>query len=150
VTSDSRHRGREFRGVSAATPNLEEAEEILGRGLGDAAGLEEAGPRLLSALGSDEVLITRGSRGMVLFRAGEPPAEIPVFGSDQVSDVTGAGDTVIAAFTLALASGADPLRAALVANAAAGLVVMKQGTATVSPGELLAALKGAAAPRGAE
>ncbi len=142
VTSDSRHRGREFGGVTAATPNLEEAEEILGRRLDDGApGLAEAGGRLLASLGAREVLITRGSRGMVLFREGEPPVEIPVFGTDQVSDVTGAGDTVIAAFTLALASGAGSLEAALVANAAAGLVVMKQGTATVSAAEIQDALR---------
>ncbi len=149
VTADSRHRGREFSGVTAATPNLEEAEEILGRRLDDgASGLGEAGARLLSSLGAREILITRGSRGMILFRSGEPPVEIPVFGSDQVSDVTGAGDTVIAAFTLALASGAGALEAALVANAAAGLAVMKQGTATVSAAELQAALQDAGAGRG--
>jgi bifunctional ADP-heptose synthase (sugar kinase/adenylyltransferase) len=85
---------------------------------------------------------------MLLFQAARPPVEIPVFGSDQVSDVTGAGDTVIAAFTLGLASGASPIDAALVANAAAGLVVMKQGTAVVSPEELTAALRGAAASGG--
>lgn len=147
VTSDSRHGGRELSGVSSATPNLEEAEEILGARLeeGD-AGLEAAGRRLLEELRVREVLITRGSRGMILFQAGEAPVEIPVFGSDQVSDVTGAGDTVIAAFTLALASGASPLESALVANAAAGLVVMKQGTAVVSSGELTAALGRAGVP----
>jgi rfaE bifunctional protein kinase chain/domain len=147
VTSDSRHRSREFRGVSSATPNIEEAEEILGCRLDDAA-LAEAGARLLESLGARELLVTRGSRGMLLFQAARPPVEIPVFGSDQVSDVTGAGDTVIAAFTLGLASGASPIDAALVANAAAGLVVMKQGTAVVSPEELTAALRGAAASGG--
>ena len=146
VTSDSRHRAREFNGVTSATPNLEEAEEILGHRLDDGVGpIGEAGNRILEALGACEVLITRGSQGMILFRSNEPPVEIPVFGSDQVSDVTGAGDTVIAAFTLALAAGASPLEAALVANAAAGLVVMKQGTATVTPDELKSALRAASA-----
>jgi rfaE bifunctional protein kinase chain/domain len=143
VTSDSRHRAREFSGVSSATPNLEEAEEILGRRLEDEGSrLGEAGGRLLSSLGAREVLITRGSRGMILFQSHEPPVEIPVFGTDQVSDVTGAGDTVIAAFTLGLAAGASPVEAALVANAAAGLVVMKQGTATISRRDLSTALGG--------
>lgn len=149
VTSDSRHRAREFQGVSSATPNLEEAEEILGCRIDDDPGrLAEAGERLLAALDAREVLITRGSRGMVLFQRGEEPVGIPVFGSDQVSDVTGAGDTVIATFTLALAAGAAPRDAALAANAAAGLVVMKQGTATVTGAELKAALRAAGSPRG--
>jgi rfaE bifunctional protein kinase chain/domain len=149
VTCDSRHRVREFAGVSAATPNLEEAEEILGWKLeDDGTRLREAGQRLLTSLGADEILITRGSRGMLLFHTGESPVEIPVFGSDQVADVTGAGDTVIATFTLALASGASALEAALVANAAAGLVVMKRGTATVTPRELTDALRRAGSGRG--
>jgi len=148
VACDSRHRVREFIGVSAATPNLEEAEEILGSRLEEqGTRLKEAGTRLLQSLGAEEVVITRGSRGMLLFQAGEAPEEIPVFGSDQVADVTGAGDTVVAAFTLALASGATPLEAALVANAAAGIVVMKSGTATVTPRELTEALRRAASGR---
>ncbi len=149
VTCDSRHRVREFAGVTAATPNLEEAEEILGWRLEDEGSrLREAGQRLLATLGAEEIVITRGSRGMILFRAGEAPEEIPVFGSDQVADVTGAGDTVIAAFTLALASGATALEAALVANAAAGMVVMKRGTATVTARELTDALRRAGTARG--
>jgi D-glycero-beta-D-manno-heptose-7-phosphate kinase len=149
VACDSRHRVREFAGVSAATPNLEEAEEILGWRLEEeGARLKEAGQRLLHSLGAQAVLITRGSRGMVLFQTDEAPLEIPVFGSDQVADVTGAGDTVIAAFTLALASGAAPADAALVANAAAGLVVMKRGTATVTARELTDALRRAGTGRG--
>ncbi|MBI3449716.1 MAG: bifunctional hydroxymethylpyrimidine kinase/phosphomethylpyrimidine kinase [Acidobacteria bacterium] len=149
ITCDSRHRVREFKGVSAVTPNLGEAEEMLGRPIeDDVARLREAGSRLVSALGADHVLITRGSRGMLLFDAKEGPFEIPVFGSDQVADVTGAGDTVIAAFTLALASGATPVEAALVANAAAGLVVMKRGTAVVTARELTDALRRAGTARG--
>jgi len=149
ITCDSRHRVREFAGVTAITPNLEEAEEILGWKLEDAdARLREAGERLLKGLGAEDVLITRGSRGMLLFDAAEGPMEIPVFGSDQVADVTGAGDTVIAAFTLALASGATPFDAALVANAAAGLVVMKRGTAVVTARELTDALRRAGTARG--
>jgi rfaE bifunctional protein kinase chain/domain len=149
VACDSRHRIREFRGVTAATPNLEEAEEVLGWRLGEeGTRLREAGQRLLAALGAREVLITRGARGMVLFCADEAPAEIEVFGSDQVADVTGAGDTVIATFTLALAAGAAPLEAALLANAAAGLAVMKRGTATVGARELTDAIRRAASGRG--
>ena len=82
------------------------------------------------------VLATRGNRGMTLVEEGERPRHIPVFGSDEVADVTGAGDTVLAVLTASLAAGAKPLEAAHLANIAAGLVVMKLGTATVSADEL--------------
>jgi len=80
---------------------------------------------------------------MVLYEAGRPPRHLPIFGSDQVADVTGAGDTVIATFTLALAAGATFLRAAMLANCAGGLVVMKSGTATVTARELVEAIRNA-------
>ena len=82
------------------------------------------------------MLITRGSRGMALFEPDRPTVHIPIFGSDQIADVTGAGDTVIATMTLALAAGARFLEAAHLANYAGGIVVMKRGTATVSANEL--------------
>jgi len=88
----------------------------------------------------DAVLVTRGSRGMAAFEPGRPTVHIPIYGSDEVADVTGAGDTVIATITLALAAGASFYEAARLANYAAGLVVMKRGTATVSPDELCAAI----------
>lgn len=142
VTCDSRHRLKSYRGLTAVTPNLEEAEELLGRRLGeDGSGLEEARRRLLETVDCRAALITRGSRGMTLLEEGVKTFDIPVFGSDQVADVTGAGDTVIAAFTLALAAGATFRMAAILANCAAGLVVMKQGTATVSRRELLEAIE---------
>jgi len=96
---------------------------------------------LLRRLEAVAVLITRGSDGMALFERGRPPLHIPIHGSDQVADVTGAGDTVIAAFTLALAAGAVPADAARLANCAGGIVVMKRGTATVSAAELRAAVR---------
>jgi bifunctional ADP-heptose synthase (sugar kinase/adenylyltransferase) len=95
-----------------------------------------AGPALLEATGNRAALVTRGALGMVLFRSGEPPVAIPAHGSDEVADVTGAGDTVIATFALAVAAGAPLPDAARLANVAAGLVVMKAGTATVTPDEL--------------
>jgi D-glycero-beta-D-manno-heptose-7-phosphate kinase len=88
------------------------------------------------------VLITRGSRGMALFVPGAPTDHIPIVGSDQIADVTGAGDTVIAVFSLALAAGASFPEAARLANHAGSIVVMKRGTATVSAEELLSALSG--------
>ncbi len=87
----------------------------------------------------ESLVITRGGDGMVAFEKRKAPLEIPIFGSNQVVDVTGAGDTVIATFTAALAAGADTASAARLANYAGGIVVMKRGTATVSRAELLAA-----------
>ena len=89
----------------------------------------------------DAVLITRGSRGMALFEPDRPTVHVPIYGSDEVADVTGAGDTVIATMTLTIAAGGSFDEAARLANYAAGLVVMKRGTATVSPEELREAIQ---------
>jgi rfaE bifunctional protein kinase chain/domain len=143
VTVDSRYAMLAFRGMTAVTPNEPEVEAALGITIGnDVEKLEEAGRTLLRRLGAQAVLITRGRDGMALFEKGRPPVHIPIFGSDQVSDVTGAGDTVIATFTLALAAGAGFEDAARLANYAGGIVVMKQGTATVGAVELETAVAG--------
>jgi rfaE bifunctional protein kinase chain/domain len=136
VVGDSRYRLGDFTGLDGATPNEEEAEALLGDAINDDPELlEEAGRRLRDRLGARFLLITRGSRGMGLFEDGLS-THLPVHGTDQVADVTGAGDTVIGAFALALAAGASPLEAALLANYAGGVVVMKMGTATLTPDEL--------------
>ncbi len=140
VTVDSRYAADTFRGVAAITPNEEEAEALLGF-WPDAERLDEAGAALLERSRARGVLLTRGSQGMTLFEAGGGRTDFPIFGSDEVADVTGAGDTVIAAFTLALAAGAPMPEAAGIANRAAGLVVMKRGTAVVERAELLAAVQ---------
>lgn len=138
---DSRHSLGRYAGVDAATPNEEELEESVGERLGDSPEkLAEAGDRLRRRIGCATLLVTRGSRGMALFDGAGRPTLIPVHGTDQVADVTGAGDTVLAAFSLALASGATPLEAALLANFAGGVVVMKMGTATASADEILSAI----------
>jgi rfaE bifunctional protein kinase chain/domain len=138
ILVDSRYGLAGFRGVTACTPNESEVEGLLGVSIGDdPVALEKAGRTLLRKLQSRAVLITRGSRGMALFEPGRPTDHIPIVGSDQIADVTGAGDTVIATFGLALASGATFGEAARLANYAGGLVVMKRGTATVSASELL-------------
>jgi rfaE bifunctional protein kinase chain/domain len=140
VTVDSRHALLSFRGMTAVTPNEPEVEAALGIRIGhDRARLEAAGRRLLRRLRAQAVLITRGGDGMALFEPGRAPLHVPIHGTDQVADVTGAGDTVIATFTLALAAGATPAEAARLANYAGGIVVMKRGTATVSAQELLTA-----------
>ena len=141
ITVDSRHALLRFRGMTAVTPNEPEVEEALGVTIGhDRGRLERAGRTLLRRLQAAAVLITRGSDGMALFEPGQPPLHVPIYGSDQVADVTGAGDTVIAAFTLALAAGATPAEASRLANYAGGIVVTKHGTATVSAAELQAAV----------
>jgi len=139
VTLDSRYDILRYPGVTAATPNEEEAASTAGVSLfdDDETRLLQAGQSIQQALDCEAVLITRGSRGMALVeRNAEKPFLIPVHGSDQVADVTGAGDTVIAAFTLALAAGASFVEASMIANYCGGVVVMKMGTATVSNDEL--------------
>jgi rfaE bifunctional protein kinase chain/domain len=145
VTVDSRYGLLAFRGMTAVTPNEPEVEAALGVSIGhDRRRLEAAGRTLLRRLGTASVLVTRGSDGMALFEPRRPTLHIPIHGSDEVADVTGAGDTVIAAFTLALAAGATAAEAARLANCAGGIVVMKRGTATVSAAELEAAVSGPA------
>jgi len=137
VLLDSRYRLLEYRGLTTCTPNESEVEQVLGIHIDDdAEALERAGRTLLRRTGTQAVLVTRGSRGMALFQHRQPTSHIPIFGSDEVTDVTGAGDTVIATFGLALAAGASFYEAARLANYAGGLVVMKRGTATVSAREL--------------
>jgi len=137
VLLDSRYRLLDYRGLTTCTPNESEVEQVLSILIkDDAEALERAGRTLLRRTGMQAVLVTRGSRGMALFQPKQPTSHIPIFGSDEVTDVTGAGDTVIATFGLALAAGASFYEAARLANYAGGLVVMKRGTATVSAREL--------------
>jgi rfaE bifunctional protein kinase chain/domain len=141
VLVDSRYGLTGFEGMTACTPNESEVEALLGISIGDDRDvLEHAGRTLLQHLRCRAVLITRGSRGMALFEPDRPTAHVPIFGSDQIADVTGAGDTVIATMTLALAAGATFEEAARLANYAGGIVVMKRGTATVSADELRTAI----------
>ena len=117
VTVDSRFSLLQHQGVTACTPNESEVEQALGIKIGsDTRKLEEAGAKLLKQLQVEAVLITRGRDGMALFVTGEKPVHIPIFGTDEIADVTGAGDTVIAVFTLALAVGASFVEAARLSN----------------------------------
>ena len=138
VTLDSRYRLLEYTGITASTPNEPEVEEALGFQIGSNNGLLiKAGQTLLQRMQLESLVITRGRDGMVAFAKKRAPVEIPIHGSGQVADVTGAGDTVIATFTAALAAGASAEDAARLANIAGGIVVMKRGTATCSRQELL-------------
>jgi rfaE bifunctional protein kinase chain/domain len=125
-------------GVSSATPNEAELEALHGVSIGrNSEALTRCGAATLSSMKLESLLVTRGRDGMTLFEPGNRLTGIAIHGSDQAVDVTGAGDTVLAAYTLALSCGASPLEAAHIANIAGGLVVMKRGTATVSREELL-------------
>jgi rfaE bifunctional protein kinase chain/domain len=142
IVLDSRHRMLEFSGITAATPNEPEVEEALSTTIGnDWNRLCSAAAEIISRMNLSSLVITRGRDGMVAFPGKHKPVDIPVFGSDQVNDVTGAGDTVIATFTAALAAGAETEDAAQLANYAGGIVVMKRGTATVSQQELMDAIE---------
>jgi len=142
VLVDSRYRLLDYRGLTTCTPNESEVEQVLGIRISnddpgkEAGALERAGRLLLKKTRMNGVLITRGSRGMALFEPKQPTVHIPIFGSGEVADVTGAGDTVIATLGLALAAGASLYEAARLSNYAGGLVVKKRGTATVSLQEL--------------
>jgi rfaE bifunctional protein kinase chain/domain len=141
IVLDSRYRMLQYAGVTAATPNESEVEEALSIRIGhNWDTLLAAGEQVMRTMKLQSLVVTRGRDGMVAFNHRHKPVDIPIYGSDQVADVTGAGDTVIAAFTAALAAGATTEEAAQLANYAGGIVVMKRGTATVSREELLHAI----------
>ena len=138
---DSQRPLTHFRGASIASPNQPEAEQNVGVEFNTRQEVEAAGQQILEQTGLKNLLITRGGEGMCLFE-GSPRAihHIPVFNRSEVFDVTGAGDTVIASLTLALASGASLLEASILGNLAASLVVKHYGTAVTTPEELIATL----------
>ncbi len=136
LTVDSRFRLAEFQNATSATPNQEEVEQLLGKGF-TTADCEA----LRQRFNLDALLVTNGSKGMLLIEAGHPPLQIDAVGSPEAVDVTGAGDTVIAVYSLGLASGMSFADAARIANHAGGLVVMKKGTATISAAELIGSLR---------
>ena len=139
---DSRFSILSYSGFTSATPNEPEVEAALGITIGhDQAGLERAGRKLLRKMRAASLLVTRGKDGMALFEPRRKTRHVPIFGTDAAADVTGAGDTVISAYALALGAGASFYEAARIANYAGGLVVMKRGTATVSRDELAEAVR---------
>ena len=139
ILVDSRFRLSAFSQFTSATPNEDELAQVIGREPADIAELEAAAAELREHLGYQALLITRGGHGMILVEADKEPLHIAAVGPTEPLDVTGAGDTVIATYTLAVASGASFAEAARLANLAGGIVVMKRGTATVGTDELIAA-----------
>jgi rfaE bifunctional protein kinase chain/domain len=137
VLVDSRFRLSEFSGFTSATPNEDEVEELLGTEHVEETALAAAADELRERLGYQALLVTRGGNGMTLIEANQEPLHIDAVGSRQPVDVTGAGDTVIATYALALAAGASFADAARLANFAGGIVVMRRGTATVTSSELI-------------
>ena len=139
---DSRFALTGYRGATTATPNEEEFEGAVNGRVGDGVEfLEREGAALRERLDLKALLVTRGKRGMALFEKGKEPVHISVVGPDQVIDVTGAGDTVMASYILSLCTGATFTEAAWIANIAGGLVVQKFGTATTNPAELTARIR---------
>ncbi len=146
VVDSQKHINR-YVGATIFTPNLPEAELAVGYPLGKLSGevvdetaIRQAGKDLLALTQAQQILITRGGDGMSLFDRDGSSHHIPAFNRTDVFDVTGAGDTVVAALTLALAAGATPWEAALLGNLAASIVVRQFGTATTTPTEMKAAL----------
>jgi D-beta-D-heptose 7-phosphate kinase/D-beta-D-heptose 1-phosphate adenosyltransferase len=132
------HRYSRYRGATVVTPNVAEANLAAGNEEGDMT-LEQVADHLQGEIGDGALLITRGPRGMSLFQHGSPSTHIPAQARN-IYDVTGAGDTVVAVLALMLSTGMDMENAARFANHAAGIVVGKVGTASVSLEELVAAL----------
>ena len=140
--ADSRYQILDFKGVYAATPNEPEVETALRLYVNDDnAKLETAGFTIQSLLDCKILLITRGKKGMALFEPNKKMELIDIFGTDQIVDVTGAGDTVLGAFALSLSANASPLISAKLANYAGGIVVMKRGTSQASLAELKFSIK---------
>ena len=136
VLADSRFQLSNFAGFTSATPNQDEVEQLLGGEFTRLDELETASEELREQLGYRALLVTRGSQGMMLLEDGVAAVHLDAVGAREPVDVTGAGDTVIAAYTLALASDSSFPDAARLANYAGGLVVMKRGTASVTGEEL--------------
>ncbi len=143
VCVDSRYSLTAFKGVTVCKPNEPELQALVGRPLHSEAELVEAGREAVRRLECQALLVTRGRHGMALFDAAGGVDLIPVHGAKEAVDVTGAGDTVIAALSLSLAAGGSFGAAARVANVAGALAVQKPGTATVSRDELLGEMRSA-------
>lgn len=126
-----------YKGVTAMTPNQPDTEKFVGFFIKNEETLKKAGKKLLDSTNSDLMLVTRGGDGMAVFERDKEYSPIPVFNKTDVFDVTGAGDTVVATFTLGLAAGLSPKHAAIIGNLAASIVIRSFGCATTNIKELI-------------
>ena len=130
-----------YKNVTSMTPNLPDTEKSVGFEIAGIEDLKHAGDKLLKETGAKSVLITCGADGMFVAEPGSRYTKIPVFNKSEVFDVTGAGDTVTAVYSLALAAGVDPVYSALIGNVAASIVVRQFGCATTGIDELINAVE---------
>lgn len=141
IVVDAQKNLAEYKNVTSMTPNLPDTQKSVGFDIADAKSLQRAGDKLLFDTEAKSILITCGSEGMFVAEPNKKYTKIPVFNKSEVFDVTGAGDTVTAVYTLALAAGADPVYAAIIGNVAASIVVRQYGCATTTIEELLSAVE---------
>lgn len=140
IIVDAQKELNRYKGVYTMTPNLPDTQKHVGYFLNKKEDFVKAGNSIIEETGLNNVLITCGADGMVVVEKGSKYTHIPVFNKAEVFDVTGAGDTVTATFTLALAIGAEPVYAAIIGNIAAGIVVKQFGCATTTINEILSAV----------
>ena len=141
IIVDAQRNLGKYKNITSMTPNLPDTKKTVGFELRTEKDMELAGEKLLSDTNADSILITCGADGMFVAQKNKIYTKIPVFNKSEVFDVTGAGDTVTAVYSLALAAGADPVCAALIGNVAASIVVRQIGCATTTVDELLSAVE---------
>ncbi|MGN0014940.1 MAG: bifunctional heptose 7-phosphate kinase/heptose 1-phosphate adenyltransferase [Candidatus Gastranaerophilaceae bacterium] len=139
IVADVQKDMQRYKGVTAMTPNQPDTEKFVGFFIKDEDSLAKAGKKLIEDSDADLMLITRGGDGMAVFEKDGTYSPIPVFNKTDVFDVTGAGDTVVATFTLGLAAGLSPKHAAIIGNLAASIVIRTFGCATTNVKELIKA-----------
>lgn len=136
IVADIQKEMEKYKGVTAITPNQPDTEKFVSKFIKDDKTLNEAGLELMNKLDLKTLLITRGENGMAVFEKGKEPVKIPAFNKKEVFDVTGAGDTVVAAFTLALCAGFSAKEAAIIGNTAASIVIRHFGCHTTNIDEI--------------
>ncbi len=136
IVADIQKDMEKYKNVTAITPNQPDTEKFISKFIKDDKTLNEAGEELIQKLNLNSLLITRGENGMAVFEKGKSMVKIPAFNKKEVFDVTGAGDTVVAAYTLALCAGFDPIEAAVIGNAAASIVIRHFGCHTTNVEEI--------------
>jgi len=136
IIVDSRYRLNSFKEVTTLTPNIEEAENLTNHKISNEEDAKMASSLILEKLKPKAVLMTMGSKGILIHPRGKKPKIIPPYGTGQIADTTGAGDSVLSTYSLALCSGGNFEESAYLANISGGIKVKKMGTATVSLEEI--------------